>query len=271
MRLIVNAKINLGLNVLERRGDGFHEIESIFLPVNVQDEIEISLSENDNLFTKGSNLPRDINQNLCFKALQLLREDFTFPKVELYLKKGIPIGAGLGGGSADAAFVLKGINQQFQLGITDPQLETYAAKLGSDCIFFIKNKPALIGGRGEKVSVDESYDVLKDYHLLIVKPEVFISTKEAYAQLEPYRPKQGLKDIIQEPIESWKGLLKNDFEEHTFKNHPILQEIKNQFYQSGALYASMSGSGSALYGVFRDREVDTSPFENHWWKWAKTL
>ncbi len=270
MQVFANAKINLGLNVVGRRNDGFHEIESIFLPIDLVDEIIISPSKKDSFYSNHAHLPLDVHQNLCFKALQLLRKDFNFPNVHLELKKNIPIGAGLGGGSADAAFVLKEINRQFNLEITPLQLESYAAQLGSDCIFFIQNKAALIAGRGEKVTVDPAYNVLKGYHLLLVKPDVFVSTRKAYAQLVPQPPKQSIATLIQQPIDSWKKYIKNDFEETIFKIHPILEEVKNQLYSLGAVYSSMSGSGSTVYGVFESK-IDVSTFNTYWWKWAKTL
>ena len=271
MQIFANAKINLGLNVLSRRSDGYHEIESVFLPIDLYDKIKITPSEKDKISTEGIDIPESKTGNLCLQALKLLRKDYKFPFLHIHLHKVIPIGAGLGGGSADAAFVLKAINRQFDLRIETEDLENYAAKLGSDCVFFVQNKSALVKGRGEQVYSHKKYDVLKGYHLLLVKPSVFISTKEAYGNIKPQLPKQRIETIVKQPIVSWEAVLKNDFEFSVFSYHAELKKVKQQLYKAGALYASMSGSGSCFFGVFENQNVDTAAFELHWWKWVKTI
>src|SRR5690554_2640748 len=193
MQTLANAKINLGLNVLSRRSDGFHEIESLFLPIDLYDKIEFTPSEKDEISTKGIDIPVSKTENLCLQALKLLRKDYEFPFLHIHLHKVIPIGAGLENNSADAAFVLKAINRQYDLRIGTEGLENYAAKLGSDCVFFVQNKAALVKGRGEQVCSHKKYDVLMGYQLLLVKPSVSISPKEAYGNIKPHLPKQRIE------------------------------------------------------------------------------
>ncbi|MEX2379825.1 MAG: 4-(cytidine 5'-diphospho)-2-C-methyl-D-erythritol kinase, partial [Vicingaceae bacterium] len=183
-----NAKINLGLNILSKRADGFHEIESVFLPISWYDSIKLIEAEKVKFSTEGILIPQSDKENLCLQAYELLKKDFKLPPIHIHLNKQIPIGAGLGGGSADAAFVLKALNEKYKLQLTIEQLENYADQLGSDCVFFIQNRAALVKGRGEVIEVNQRLDVLKNYHLLMVKPDIFISTKTAYQNVNPKKP-----------------------------------------------------------------------------------
>lgn len=250
-----NAKINLGLRITEKRTDGYHNLETIFYPVAFEDALEIqecpdpSLCTNKvNLHTSGIKVVGNLEDNLVVKAYRLLDMSFHLPPIEIFLHKHIPSGAGLGGGSSDAAFMLKLLNESFSLDLSDNQLESYAAKLGADCAFFIRNAPTFAEGIGNIFSpIGLS---LKDYQIVIIKPDVFVSTREAFSQIRPCRPTHSLKDLIKQPVNEWKDLLVNDFESSVFPQHPIIGEIKDDLYQKGALYASMSGSGSSVYGLF---------------------
>jgi 4-diphosphocytidyl-2-C-methyl-D-erythritol kinase len=248
-----NAKINIGLNIVSKRNDGFHNIETIFYPINLCDALEIIQSENaqTTISTCGLELNIDSMQNICIKAYQMLKNDFNLPSVEIQLLKRIPSGAGLGGGSSDAAFALLQLNEMFKIGLTSDKLKEYAAKLGSDCSFFIENKAVFAHGRGE---LFEPINLnLSKYYLYLVKPDVFVSTSEAYKSVNPAKPKTSLYELIQEPIENWKDLIFNDFEKSIFKIHPELEKIKMELYNTGAIYASLSGSGSSIYGIFSEQ------------------
>lgn len=254
-----NAKINLGLNVTEKRPDGYHNLETIFYPIPLEDALEVvpllgddSLArqvEKYRLHQTGLEIEGSVENNLVIKAYKLLDADFHLPPVEIHLVKHIPSGAGLGGGSADAAFMLKMLNEQFNLGLSDETLEGYAARLGADCAFFIKNSPTFAEGIGNLFSPLSLS--LKGYQLWLVKPEVFVSTRDAYARTKPHRPALSLKEIAQLPIERWKEVMVNDFEESVFPQFPAIREIKETMYSQGAIYASMSGSGSSVYGIFK--------------------
>lgn len=254
MVLFPNAKINIGLNVTEKRNDGFHNIESIFYPVfELYDVLEIVKCEELKFTSTGIEIPGSKKDNLCLKAYQLLKQDFNISPVHIYLLKVIPIGAGLGGGSADAAFTLKGLNDLFDLKLTDEQLISYAQKLGSDCAFFIKNKPVYAFNKGDEFE-DIELDLLT-FEIKIEYPNIHIGTAEAYAGIQPKEPVKNIKSLIAEvPIENWKETIKNDFEESIFPNHPEIKELKEKMYKNGAVYASMTGSGSAVYGVFERSE-----------------
>ncbi|MDR1552390.1 MAG: 4-(cytidine 5'-diphospho)-2-C-methyl-D-erythritol kinase [Prevotellaceae bacterium] len=260
MIVFPNAKINLGLNVTAKRNDGFHNIETVFYPVNLCDILEIVKSQNaaSMLFNSGIIINDDTNNNLCIKALSLMKKDFPIPEVDIFLHKNIPFGAGLGGGSADAANVLTVLNEMFNLNISDEKLLQYAAELGSDCAFFIKNKPQLASGRGE-VLTDINVD-LSGYYLVLIKPDLFVATAYAYANIKPQQPEIKVSEIIAKPVEEWKYFLKNDFENVIFEKFPQIKMIKETLYSRGAIYASMSGSGSSVYGIFNNA-VDTSDFE----------
>ncbi len=265
-----NAKINLGLNIVEKRPDGYHNIETVFYPIGLSDALEFITSEENKTIFQQSGLQIDtpLELNLIFKAYQLLKKDFPLPEISIYLQKNIPFGAGLGGGSADAAFMLKMLNDQFKLGLNNAQLENYAAQLGSDCPVFIQNKPVFALGRGE---VFEPINLsLKGYSIALIKPPIFVSTQEAYNGCRPQQPEFSLKEIIQKPVEEWKEWMKNDFETTVFPQFPIIGEVKERLYQSGAVYASMSGSGSSVFGIFREKTDLKGGFENCF-VWEETL
>jgi len=242
-----NAKINIGLNVLEKQADGYHKLSSVFYPVNeLFDMLEILPAKHFSFFSSGISIPG--NSNICIKAFELLKADFEIENVTIHLHKQIPIGAGLGGGSGDGAFMLKAMNTLFDLKLSTAQLEEYALQLGADCPFFIENIQKYVQGIGEKMSgVDLD---LSPYELKFIFPEFHIATDDAYGGITPKIPGTNLMDLINQPIENWKGKVKNDFEVTAFAKHPQLQKMKEQLYADGAIYASMTGSGSVLYGVF---------------------
>ncbi len=248
-----NAKINLGLNVLYKRADGFHELESVFYPVNIFDSLEILDAKELKFSVYGIDIPGDANDNLCIKAFKLLQSEFNIENVHIHLLKNIPFGAGLGGGSSDAALTLKMLNQKFELKLADDQLQAYAADLGSDCAFFIKNSAQLAKGRGEilnSVTID-----LSQKSFLLIKPNFGISTKEAYANIRTNDKNESIEQIVSNRVEDWKGRLKNDFEEALFPKYPVLAQIKNQLYEQSAIYAAMSGSGSTMFGIFENEKA----------------
>ncbi|ADR20325.1 4-diphosphocytidyl-2-C-methyl-D-erythritol kinase [Marivirga tractuosa] len=246
-----NAKINLGLNITAKREDGYHDIESCFYPIPLKDALEIIPSEKLSFETTGLKIPGNSNDNLVFKAYKLLKADFKLTPVDIILHKNIPMGAGMGGGSANGAFMLTLLNDYFELNISTQKLQQYALKLGSDCPFFIENKPKLISGRGE-ISENTELD-LSGYYLALVYPNIHISTAEAYSAVKPKKPAVSVKEIIETyPIEKWKDLLNNDFEKGIFEKYPQLNEIKNKFYSEGAIYSSMTGSGSTIFGIFKE-------------------
>ncbi len=242
-----NAKINIGLNVLEKQADGYHKLSSVFYPVNeLYDILEILPAKHFSFSSSGIAIPG--NSNICVKAFELLKADFEIENVIMHLNKQIPIGAGLGGGSADGAFALKALNEIFKLELSIIELEDYALQLGADCPFFIENSPKYITGIGEKmrnINLD-----LSSYKLKFIYPELHISTAEAYGGIIPSQPKTNLLDLINQPIENWKKSVKNDFEVAAFAKYPELAKMKEQLYADGAIYASMTGSGSVIYGVF---------------------
>lgn len=250
-----NAKINLGLNIVEKRPDGYHNLETIFYPINLQDALEVTQREGEEEYTlKVSGVPieGEPENNLVVKAYRLLKKDFPdMPAIDIHMYKHIPTGAGLGGGSADAAFMIKLLNEKFGLGISTEQMEEYAARLGADCAFFIQNKPVFASGIG---NIFEPIQLsLKGYYLVLVKPDIFVSTKDAFSQIKPQKPQQSLKDIIRMPVETWRATMKNDFEYSVFQKYPEIAAIKDKLYDMGAVYASMSGSGSSVFGIFREQ------------------
>jgi len=265
-----NAKINLGLNIISKRTDGFHNIETVFYPIALTDILEfIETDKNPCQFrTTGISLDIPDNQNICLKAYDLLSKDFALAPLEIFLHKIIPSGAGLGGGSSDAAFFLNHLNIYFKLGLSENQLENYAAQIGSDCAFFIKNKPVFACGKGE---IFENIELdLSGYFIYLVKPEVFVGTAEAYSLVKPNKTDISLKTLINKPIEQWKDLIFNDFEKSVFKLYPQLDQIKMEFYERGAIYASMSGSGSSIYGIFKSEPEKIRNFEKHF-NWISKL
>ena len=247
-----NAKINLGLNITEKRPDGYHNLETIFYPIPVEDALEINpLREGDGkycLHQAGMEIAGEAENNLVVKAYKLLDGLFDLPPVDIHLFKHIPSGAGLGGGSADAAFMLKMLNEKFGLGLSTGTLEEYAARLGADCACFIRNAPTYAEGIGNMFS--PVFLSLKGYQLWLVKPDIFVSTRDAFSQIKPLRPERSLKDTVQLPVETWKEYMVNDFEESVFPQFPAIGAIKDEMYRQGAVYASMSGSGSSVYGLF---------------------
>lgn len=299
-----NVKINLGLNILRKREDGFHDLETLFVPYfGIHDTLEIITGDDYSrtsaaLFakygegvpaTQGTQKPEgvfgvethendapkiaqgmsedgslmitiareegvdwDPLKDLCAKAYFILAEDYKLPPVKMFLEKTSPVGAGLGGGSADAAFTLKMLNEMCGLGLTQQQLAGYASRLGSDCAFFIYNRPMIGEGRGEILTEYDGHFSLSNYELQVLTPAgVAVSTKEAYSGIRPHLPEQSLREVLSRPVEEWKGLLVNDFEETVFAKHPELAAIKSSLYDSGAVYASMSGSGSALFAIYK--------------------
>ena len=254
MLVFPNAKINLGLNITEKRPDGYHNLETIFYPVPVEDALEINILNEGNekfrLHQAGMEIAGEAENNLVVKAYKLLDARFNLPPIDIHLFKHIPSGAGLGGGSADAAFMLKLLNEKFNLGLATVELEDYAARLGADCAFFVRNQPTYAEGIGNIFSPITFS--LKGYQIWLVKPDIFVSTKDAFARIRPHRPDRSLKDIVQLPVEEWKGIMVNDFEESVFPQFPAIGEIKEEMYRQGAIYASMSGSGSSVYGIFKE-------------------
>ena len=253
-----NAKINIGLNIVGKRPDGFHDLETIFCPVPLCDELELLDSPDgaDHFQTLGIGIDCGGKKNLVEKALDLLRERFCVPKLSITLTKRIPTGAGLGGGSSDAAFFIKAACEKFSLGMTAAEMEGMASRLGSDCAFFIGNRPKYATGRGE-VMVDAP-DFPAGYRIAIIKPDFSISTALAYSRVRPRAADSDLKKDYLKEISEWKGLIKNDFEDFLFPMFPDLQRYKDALYRCGAVYASMTGSGSALFGIFR-QEPDLGP------------
>jgi 4-diphosphocytidyl-2-C-methyl-D-erythritol kinase len=250
-----NAKINLGLNVVEKRIDGYHNIETIFLPIELEDALEIIPQKDINNWYEWNNSGLIIDtpheNNICIKALKALRAiSSDIPPLKIHLHKHIPFGAGLGGGSADGAFMLKLLNHSFNLGLTNDQLKEIASTLGADCPFFIDNKPSFATGIGNiltPLNID-----LSTYHIGIIIPDIHVSTPEAYSKVKPCQPKVRLIDAIQQPIEEWRDLISNDFEQSVFPLYPVIEDVKNYMYKSGAVYASMSGSGSSVFGIFKN-------------------
>jgi 4-diphosphocytidyl-2-C-methyl-D-erythritol kinase len=257
------AKINLGLNVVERRPDGYHNLQTVFYPVGIKDALEVFPMTDDfpsevDCDIKVTNIDIEGNEqhNLVVRAYQLLKNDFpTLPRLHAHLYKGIPTQAGMGGGSSDASAMLLLLNKEFHLGLSEEQLIQYAAQLGADCAIFILNRPAYAEGIGEILSPIELN--LSGWYMGVVRPDIPVPTKEAFAHITPRMPRKCCRDIVMQPIETWKEELTNDFEESVFMTHPELATIKESIYQMGAVYAAMSGSGSALFGLFR-QPVDLS-------------
>ena len=250
MLVFPNAKINLGLNVTGTRDDGFHDIETVLFPIGFHDDLELLPGKEEPMEFKQSGLtvPGNPVDNLCLRAYHLLNKEFTIPSVKLHLKKTIPMGAGLGGGSSDAAYMIKALNELFDLGLSPLMMMQCASRLGSDCAFFIENKPVFATGRGDQF---EALDLdLSGYAILIVVPPVHVSTAEAYQQIVVKKPAESIRDILKSNPGEWKDRLVNDFEHSVFRRHPVIRLIKERLYTAGAVYASMSGSGSAVYGLF---------------------
>jgi 4-diphosphocytidyl-2-C-methyl-D-erythritol kinase len=257
MLVFPKAKINLGLRITGKRNDGYHNIETIFYPVSLCDALEIvvntKVSNTDILTVTGYNLPGSAEDNLVIKSLRKLRESFPIPFLKIHLHKNIPAGSGLGGGSSDAASTLKTLDRIFDLSLSVDKLKSIAAGLGSDCPFFIDCQPAFARGRGEILVPVKS--VLDGFYGVVLNPGICVSTKEAFDNCVPAIPETSLNELIDTPIAEWKELLVNDFEKSVFKRYPQIRKIKQALYNSGAVYSSMSGSGSAVFGIFNERPV----------------
>ena len=267
-----NAKINLGLNIVSKRNDGYHNLETIFYPIPIKDALEIIVKkeqDTDTFIEAGIKIDSYPESNLVMKALKLMRENYDFPFVEVHLLKKTPFGAGLGGGSSDASFMLKLLNRTFELGVTDEELASLAVRLGADCPFFIYNRPMFASGIGE---ILEPLDFsLKSYSFVLIKPEIHVSTKDAFSLIKPAQPKISLKEIIKSPMQEWKRLMVNDFEKSVFEKYPIIENLKDKLYNNGALYSSMSGSGSSVFGIFdKNPEINNTEYERCF-IWTGTL
>jgi 4-diphosphocytidyl-2-C-methyl-D-erythritol kinase len=254
------CKINLGLHVVRKRTDGYHELETCFYPVPWTDVLEIIPSTETIFSSSGIVIPGNPVDNLCLKAYRILREDFEIPPVKIHLHKVIPTGAGLGGGSSDGAFTLRMLNTIFSLHVTEQRLMDYASSLGSDCAFFIQDEPKLGTGRGEVLI--PTFVSLKGKYIVLIKPDVHVSTADAFSGIVPAIPERSLVTVLDNEISTWKDFLKNDFESTVFGNHPTIGEIKDLLYERGACYASMTGSGSAVYGLFDRGPVEISELQN---------
>ena len=250
MLLFPNAKINIGLDIVARRSDGYHDIETLFVPVpELADVLEIVFAEEAKMVQYGLEYDGEPEDNLCFRAFRLLQKEKGIGNVEIHLYKKIPVGAGFGGGSADCAFTLLALDSLFNLGLSKEELADYAATLGSDCPFFIYNRPMMASGRGEILKPCEID--LSGYRIELATPDIHVSTREAYSKVVPAQPETPLAERLARPIGQWRGSVKNDFEPSVFAAHPSLAAIKEDFYSRGAVYASLSGSGAALYGIFK--------------------
>lgn len=262
-----NAKINLGLHIVERRPDGYHNLETVFYPIPLYDELKLeaissdTYPERDYLFSSiGTKVDTADEGNLVIKAFRLLQKYHKFPfRPSISLLKQIPFGAGLGGGSSDAAFMLKALNQLYELQLSDDQLCAYASQLGADCAFFIHNRPLFAQGIGNEFSEIELN--LKGYYMVLVKPDIHVSTAEAYANVKPSKPIHDLRESLLQPIESWRYNVLNDFESSVFAAHPRIGTIKQLLYDQGAVYASMSGSGASVFGIFSHLPTELQGFE----------
>lgn len=247
-----SAKINIGLRITARRTDGYHDIETLFYLVRLSDAVEFVPADNsfnkDELKVTGIDTGCLPENNLVIKTVEKLRERVSFPFLKIHLHKVIPVGAGLGGGSSDAACLLKTINRHFALNISNDDLRTVALELGSDCPFFIDPVPSLASGRGEKLI--PAGDLLTGYYIVLINPGITLSTHDAYRNCLPHAPATSLASLIEMPLSSWKDSIINDFEGFAFKQHPEIGEIKSALYRSGALFSLMSGSGSCVYGIF---------------------
>ena len=272
MLLFPNAKINLGLNILRKRDDGYHDLETLFFPIGLKDVLEFVENGSKQVNLSLSGIPIDVlpENNIVLKAYRLLASSFSLPGLDIHLHKVIPYGAGLGGGSSDAAFLLKALNDNFELKLSDEKIKHFALVLGADCSFFIENKPSLATGIGEilqKVEID-----LSGYHLLLVKPPFGVVTKDAYANITPSTPQCSLIDAVSKKPGEWIGLIKNDFEPSVFHAYPEIAEIKKTLLDNGAVYASMSGSGSSVFGIFKSEpQLTAEDFPQDYFIWEEPL
>ena len=252
------AKINLGLNVVEKRSDVYHNLQTVLYPVPIMDALEVVPMSNGfpsdvdcDLKVTNIHIEGDEQKNLVVRAYQLLKQDFpTLPRIHVHLWKGIPTQAGMGGGSSDCGYMIRMLNELFELNLSDEQMAGYAAKLGADCAFFIFSKPCYAEGIGEKlVPIDLN---LSGWYIGVVRPDIPVPTKEAFSRIHPHYPAKNCRDVVMQPVETWREDLLNDFEESVFALHPELEAVKEKLYDMGATYAAMSGSGSALFGLFKE-------------------
>jgi 4-diphosphocytidyl-2-C-methyl-D-erythritol kinase len=251
MVIFPNAKINIGLNVTERRADGYHNLETVFYPIKINDVLEIISADELSFQSSGLDIPGNSDDNLCIKAYHLIKKKYNLPPIKIHLHKNIPIGAGLGGGSADAGFFIRLIDETFNLKMGVENMQDYARILGADCAFFIENKPVFAFEKGdefEPVKLD-----LSPYYIVLVMPPVQVSTTEAYRGVKPAAVKTSLIELVTMPVTSWKKYIKNDFEESIFRNHVEIRGVKAALYEAGALFASMSGSGASVFGIFEEK------------------
>ena len=262
-----NGKINLGLRVLSKRPDGFHNIETLFYPIPIRDAMEFIPANSFQLNISGFPIREEIKNNLIYKTWALLHKNYNIPPMQVHLHKAIPTGSGLGGGSANVAFFIQAANTYFKLGMNENTMKSLAGQLGSDCPFFIENKAAFATGKGEILKAATIN--LRGKYLFVIKPEIQISTQKAYSMVQTGKPKNDLSEIISRPIVQWKGLLMNDFEESIFKLHPEIGNLKESLYNMGAVYASMSGSGSAVFGIFENKPILTNISPNNYFWFGK--
>lgn len=258
MLAFANAKINIGLNITEKRSDGYHNLETVFYSIKLYDVIELIDANVTSCVIKGIEIPGNTIDNICLKAFKALQSDFNLPNQQIVLLKNIPVGAGLGGGSADAAFLIKLVNEKFNLGLSVNQMQNYARILGADCAFFIENKPTFAFGKGdefEALNID-----LSRYFIVLVKPAIHVSTAEAYGKVQVKQPSASLKELIYLPLTDWKANIVNDFEPSVFEKYPEIEEIKTQLYAAGATFALMSGSGSSVFAIF-EKEIKLPELE----------
>ena len=260
------------MNIVRKRGDGYHELETIFYPIGLKDGLEFIENKHNKIVFTNSGLPLNIRpeDNIVVKAYRLLAGDYSLPGLDIHLHKVIPFGSGLGGGSSDAAFFLKGLNDYCELGLSINQLRKYAIKLGADCSFFLENKPAFAGGIGEKLqTIDLS---LNGYYLILIKPESGVGTKDAYEGIKPSFHKYSLEESIHQSPENWQDFITNDFETSVFGIFPEIAEIKSKLLDLGAIFASMSGSGSSVYGIFKSKpELSSVDFPEDYFIWEEWI
>lgn len=263
-----NAKINLGLQIVSKRADGYHNLETIFYPLKLRDALEVIPSKSNKqyrFFQSGIKIQGNVSDNLVIKAWELIADKHEIGPIDIHLLKKIPFGGGLGGGSSDAAAMLKLMNDTFSLGYTIEALHQLAVKLGADCPFFLYNKPAFASGIGDQLEAIELD--LSRYFLVLVKPDCLVSTKEAYTMVSPLKPEFSLKQVVKRPLSEWRGRMKNDFEPSVFNKFPEIYRIKETLYDMGATYASMSGSGATVFGIFESQPQIENRFVGHFlWK-----
>ncbi len=262
MLVFPNSKINIGLNITKKREDGFHNLETIFYPISLSDIIEfVETTRKTSLINTGIEVDSHSDNNLIIRAYNLLKKDFILPELKIHLHKIIPLGSGLGGGSANASFMLTSLNEKFNLKISENKLMKYAQKIGSDCPFFIKNKPVFAEGTG---NIFSELDLeLSSFYIVIIIPAIHVSTKEAFREINISKPQKSIKELIRLPVKEWKNSIRNDFEKNIFKLYPEIKNIKDTLYNSGAVYSQMSGSGASVFGFFEKKPVLPENFSKY--------